>query len=122
MLSRQERLKYSGLFQQAYQQGRSFYSKNLKLSYTKTRESHKDLLPFVGITISKNYSKSAVKRNLIKRRLNEIYRLYRQAPDNATRLKTTGLLVIGLKKSTTLESKLNYQDLKRELEELLNKI
>lgn len=122
MLTREERLKYSGLFQQAYGKGKSLYDKNLRLTYTKTRDTHQDRLPFVGLAISKNYSKSAVKRNLIKRQLREIYRLYRLNEANAERLKTTGLLVISLKKSTTADLKLNYAGLKNELEALLGKI
>lgn len=119
MLRREERLKYGGLFKQAYQKGKSLYSANLKLNFTHTRESYKDQLPFVGFAISKNYSKSAVKRNRLRRQLREIYRLYRL--EHTDRLKAHGLIVIGPKKSLTAETQLNYQELETELTKLLNK-
>ena len=119
MLTKEERLKYSGLFQQAFDKGKSLYSKHFRLTFTKTRDSHKGKLPFVGFTISKNYSKSAVKRNRLKRQLCEIYRLYRQDETHVSKLQEIGLLVFSLKKSTTEAIKFNYQDLKKELESLL---
>ncbi|MDD9899232.1 MAG: ribonuclease P protein component [Candidatus Melainabacteria bacterium] len=119
MLGRDERLKYSGLFKQAYQKGKSLYSANLKLNFTKTRETHQDKLPYVGFAISKNYSKSAVKRNRLRRQLREIYRLYRLEHGEA--LKAHGLVVIGPKKSLTAETQLSYQELERELTKLLDK-
>ena len=119
MLTKEERLKYSGLFQQAFDKGKSRYSKHFRLTFTKTRDSYKYKLPFVGFTISKNYSKSAVKRNRIKRQLREIYRLYRQDQAQAEKLQDIGLLVFSLKKSTTAAIEFNYQELKKEIESLL---
>ncbi len=124
MLARKERLKYSGLFQQAFEKGKTISSEHLRVTTTQTRDYCKNQLPLVGFSITKIYSKLAVDRNLIKRRLREIYRLYRMDPIKAEKLNTIGLLVIGVKKSTTAESLTtkNYWDLKTELESLLNKV
>lgn len=121
MLARKERLRYSGLFQQAFEKGKTFSSQNLRITITKTRDYCKNQLPLVGFSISKTYSKRAVDRNLIKRRLREIYRLYRMDSANTEKLNAIGLLVIGVKKSTTAESLASktYWDLKTELEALL---
>lgn len=122
MLTRKERLRYSGLFQQAFEKGKTISSQNLRVTTTKTRDYCKNQLPLVGFSISKAYSKRAVDRNLIKRRLREIYRLYRMNPIHIEKLNALGLLVIGLKKSTTVESitSKKYNDLKTELESLLS--
>ncbi len=121
MLTRKERLRYSGLFQQAFEKGKTLSSQNLRVTITKTRDYCKNQLPLVGFSISKSYSKRAVDRNLIKRRLREIYRLYRMDSANTEKLNAIGLLVIGVKKSTTAESLASktYWDLKTELEALL---
>lgn len=123
MLARKERLRYSGLFQQAFEKGKTLSSPNLRVTVTKTRDYCKNQLPLVGFSISKVYSKRAVDRNLIKRRLREIYRLYRMDPVKAEKLHAIGLLVIGVKKSTTVESitSKKYNDLKVELETLLSR-
>jgi len=119
MLKRSERIKYSGLFAQAFQKGHKLYSKNLCLAYTATREHLDDSLPLVGFSISKNYSKKANKRNKLKRQLREIYRLYRQDSKKQAVLKKIGLLIIQVKSKTLIE---DYQKLKSELEMLLAKV
>jgi len=119
MLKRSERIKYSGLFAQAFQKGRKLYSNNLCLTYTATREHLEDSLPLVGFSISKNYSKKANKRNKLKRQLREIYRLYRQDGAKQVLLKKIGLLIIQVKSKTLIE---DYQKLKSELEMLLAKV
>lgn len=123
MLTRKERLRYSGLFQQAFEKGKTLSSPNLRVTVTKTRDYCKNQLPLVGFSISKTYSKRAVDRNLIKRRLREIYRLYRMDPTKAEKLHAIGLLVIGVKRATTAESlsKQTYWNLKEELETLLSR-
>ncbi len=123
MLSKKERLKYSGLFQQAFQKGKTLSSTCLRITVTKTRDYCKNQLPLVGFSISKAYSKRAVDRNRMKRRLREIYRLYRMKLENAEKLHDVGLLVISLKKSITADLLIGktYWELKTELESLLNK-
>ena len=121
MLTRPERIKYSGLFTQAFQKGRSLKSKNFKIQFTKSLEQYSSRLPLCGFVVSKNFSKKAVLRNRIKRQIREIYRLYRLKPNNAEKLKKIGLLIFVVKvDSGHLDA--SYQELKRELEALLNRI
>ena len=122
MLSRSERLRFNGLFLQAYEKGKCFTSKSLKINFTVTRENYKDRLPFVGFVISKKFSKSAVIRNKYKRGLREVYRLFRLNAENAEKLKAIGLLVIYLKNSVKSDkSQSTFNEYKLELEELLKK-
>ena len=122
MLSRSERLRFNGLFLQAYEKGKCFTSKSLKINFTVTRENYKDRLPFVGFVISKKFSKSAVIRNKYKRGLREVYRLFRLNAENAEKLKAIGLLVISLKNSVKSDkSQSTFNEYKLELEELLKK-
>ncbi len=128
MLSKSERLKYRGLFLQAYQKGKKLSSANLIVNYTPTRADCAERLPFVGFSVSKKYSKKAVLRNLVKRRLREIYRLYRLDKTKEEKLKSIGLLVIAVRGSITdpkdplEESRWSHLNLKIELENLLDKI
>jgi ribonuclease P protein component len=122
LLSRSERLRFNGLFLQAYERGKCFTSKNLKINLTVTRENYKDRLPFVGFVISKKFSKSAVIRNKYKRGLREVYRLFRLNAENAEKLKAIGLLVISLKNSVKSDKNQSvFNEYKLELEELLRK-
>ncbi len=104
MLSRQERIKYKGLFQQAYNKGKTLVSPNFRVSFTKTLAHCADKLPLVGFVVSKNYSKKAVNRNRIKRQVREVYRIYRQNPEHVQRLKSIGLLVITIKPEAKFSS------------------
>ena len=122
MLSRSERLRFNGLFLQAYEKGKCFTSKSLKINFTVTRENYKDRLPFVGFVISKKFSKSAVIRNKYKRGLREVYRLFRLNAENAEKLKAIGLLVISLKNSVKPDkTQSTFNEYRLELEELLRK-
>ncbi len=128
MLSKSERLKYRGLFLQAYEKGKKLTTANLIVNHTQTRADCATRLPFVGFSVSKKYSKKAVLRNLVKRRLREIYRLYRLDKSNEERLKKIGLLVIAVRgsitdpKDPTEENRWSYATLKTQLESLLDKI
>ncbi len=128
MLSKSERLKYRGLFLQAYEKGKKLSSANLIINYTASRKDHEGKLPYVGFTVTKKFSKKAVLRNLVKRRLREIYRIYRQDAAHQERLKKLGLLVIAVRgsindpKDPIEESRWSYATLKTQLETLLNKI
>lgn len=119
MLTRDERLKYNGLFLQAYQKGKTLYSKNFKINYTKTREDYVNRLPFVGFVVGKSFSKSAVIRNRLKRQIREAYRLFRMKAENAKKLEELGLLVIGIKKNF---DSANFHEIKNELDSALENI
>ena len=71
----------------------------------------------VGFVISKTYSKKATQRNKIKRRLREIYRLYRSKQENQEKLKAVGLLVIKVNAKSVIN---DYQNLANEMHQLLN--
>lgn len=119
MLQRSERIKYSGLFTQAFQKGKKLHGENLTLVFTLTRENLKDKLPLTGFVISKTYSKKAVARNRIKRQLREIYRLYRSKTVNQEKLKKIGLLVFKVNSNKVFD---DYFLLEKELLGLLGKI
>lgn len=116
MLKKNERIKYSGLFKQAFQKGKTLRSKNLRLTFTRTLEKFSGQLPLVGIIVSKNFSKKAVARNRIKRQLREVYRLFRLEPQNAEKLKKIGLLVFSVNPNS---EKLNFKDIEKEITKLL---
>ncbi len=119
MLRKNERIKYSGLFQQAYQKGKKLYSKNLRICFTKTLDKFSSNLPLLGFAISKNFSKKAVSRNRLKRQLREVYRLYRMQETKAEPLKKLGLIVVSPAKDYALTD--DYHSIKNELETLLDK-
>lgn len=119
LLPKLERLKYSGLFQQAYQKGKPIFSKNFVITFTQTLPAYKDRMPFTGFVVSTAFSKKAVLRNRIKRQMREVYRLYRMDLRRQVKLRQIGLLVISIKKNFALSS---YSDIKQELESLLDKV
>jgi len=124
MLSKFERIKYRGLFLQAYEKGRKLDSKHLRITFTKSRADLEDKLPLVGFTITKKFSKRAVLRNKIKRRLREAYRLYRLEPKAQAELKKIGLLIIQSKNSITkadlASEEYSFKSLEAELRLLLD--
>jgi|LakMenEpi03Aug12_release.lakeMendotaPanAssembly.Ray.scaffolds.fasta_scaffold1569871_1 ribonuclease P protein component len=119
MLPQHERLKINGLFQQAYQKGKTASSRNFKIRFTSSLPHLADRMPLVGFVVSKNFSKHAVIRNHIKRKIREVYRLYRLKENKSNKLKKLGLVVISIKTGFDLVS---YQEIKNELENLLEKI
>ena len=131
-LPKNERLKYNGLFLHAYQKGRFKKTKHLKVFYTNTLEAYKESLPFVGFVVPKKLFVKAVDRNKIKRRLKEIYRLYRCELLKQNKIKVLeklGLVVIKLnyspfntKKDKKIKNYFSYDLLESELLELLNQI
>lgn len=72
MLSKINRLRKKKDFQRAYRQGRSFSAPGL---WMKILPNHLGITR-VGIVVSRKISRKAVQRNLIKRRLRNIVRLY----------------------------------------------
>ena len=122
MLRQNERLRYNGLFMQAFEKGKTLSSLNLRLTYTFTRDDCAERLPLVGFVVSKKFSKSAVIRNKYKRALREIYRLFRLNTEKAEALKKIGLLVIALRNSVKPEKDISvFKTFKNELEDLIEK-
>ena len=119
MLTRSERIKYSGLFTQAFEKGKRVNGKNISVVYTATRRDLRHQLPLTGFVVGKSYSKKAVARNKIKRQVREIYRLYRMKEENQARLNKVGLLVIRVKAKESLK---DFQALEKEVLDLLDRI
>ena len=123
MLTRAERIKYNGLFLQAYEKGKRLSSKNFYITFTKTREDCKDNLALTGFVVSKKFAKSAVVRNKYKRAMREVYRLFRLKSENIEALKKIGLLVISLKNHVKADKKISvFNEYAFELDELLGRV
>ncbi|MCH2226298.1 MAG: ribonuclease P protein component [Candidatus Caenarcaniphilales bacterium] len=123
MLKREERLKYNGLFLQAFEKGRTLKSDNFRITYTKTRGDYSDKLPYVGFVVSKKFSKKAVIRNKYKRAMREIYRLFRMDSKKAESLKKIGLLVIAIKNHVTASKDISvFNKYQEELKTALDKV
>ena len=123
MLKREERLKYNGLFLQAFEKGRTLKSDNFRITYTKTRGDYSDKLPYVGFVVSKKFSKKAVIRNKYKRAMREIYRLFRMDSKKAESLKKIGLLVIPTKNHVTASKDISvFNKYQEELKTALDKV
>jgi len=123
VLKREERLKYNGLFLQAFEKGRTLKSDNFRITYTKTRGDYSDKLPYVGFVVSKKFSKKAVIRNKYKRAMREIYRLFRMDSKKAESLKKIGLLVIAIKNHVTASKDISvFNKYQEELKTALDKV
>ena len=67
------RIKKRGEFQRIQRSGKKMYSKHFLIIVAPSDRSESRL----GVTVSRKVSKRAVRRNLVKRRIREIFRLYR---------------------------------------------
>ncbi len=75
---RKEKLKSQKLIEELFQSGRAFSAYPLLLKYIKLDDKLPDGVNVqAGFTAPKRRYKSAVKRNLIKRRMREAYRLHK---------------------------------------------
>lgn len=123
MLSRSERIKYNGLFLQAYEKGKRVSSENFYITFTKTREDFKDSLALTGFVVSKKFAKSAVIRNRYKRAMREAYRLFRLNSENMDAIKKIGLLVVSIKTKVKPNKKISvFNEYKDELNRLFEKL
>ena len=74
-LNKQEKLRGNNIFNQIVSRGNIFHNGALKICWIMAKNQ---LFPAkVAFSIPKRYIKLATKRNLLKRRLLEIYRLYK---------------------------------------------
>jgi len=102
---KQEKLRKRKEFNQAFQTGRRFDSKNFIVLVSQNPLGIRRL----GLTVSKKVGK-AVKRNRIKRLLREFFRL------NKEKMPESKDILIVAKKRTS--SRLGYEDIRMELEKL----
>ena len=123
MLTRAERIKYNGLFLQAYEKGKRISSENFYITFTKTREDCKDSLPLTGFVVSKKFAKRANIRNKYKRAMREVYRLFRLKSENIEALKKIGLLVVTIKSKVDPDKKISvFNEYFDELNALFEKL
>ncbi|NQY80916.1 MAG: ribonuclease P protein component [Candidatus Caenarcaniphilales bacterium] len=123
MLTRAERIKYNGLFLQAYEKGKRISSENFYITFTKTREDCKDSLPLTGFVVSKKFAKRANIRNKYKRAMREVYRLFRLKSENIEPLKKIGLLVLTIKSKVDPDKKISvFNEYFDELNALFEKL
>ncbi|WP_372931959.1 ribonuclease P protein component [Mariniphaga sediminis] len=73
-LKKDERLRSKIIINKLFSEGESFLSYPLKIVYLNTKLPVKNKVQ-VGFSVSKKSFKNAVKRNLLKRRMKEAYRL-----------------------------------------------
>lgn len=100
------RLKKNNKFSYIYKKGERFFTENFTLFVVKSKyESYK-----IGFSISKKLGK-ANKRNLLKRRMKEITRIYIQIPSFCN------CVVLAKENATSL----NFEELKNELIKLFGK-
>lgn len=108
MLQKENRLKKRKEFKYIYGTGKSVYSKYITIVFTPTKLEHCK----VGFSVSKKIGK-AYERNKVKRRLREIIRL------NFNQLNGKYNYIIVAKTGIVV---LNFNELKDELLQLINKV
>lgn len=116
MLPKKNRLQKKKDFERIFAQGKGFRQ---DLLFLKAVKNDLGILRF-GIVVSKKISKSAVKRNKIKRRLREIIRLQLQNyPTSGVREEANGMDVATVV-LPGIEAK-NYQEIKEMTSKLFKK-
>ncbi|MCL4135411.1 UNVERIFIED_CONTAM: hypothetical protein GTU68_033127 [Idotea baltica] len=100
--SAEKRIKKAKEFQYIQKFGTKLFSKQFLLIYTENNLEHSRL----GLVVSKKVSKRAVKRNFIKRRLKEIFRLSQNEF-----IKPIDLVIIARKESLNL----SYDEFERQI-------
>lgn len=78
-LPKKQKLKNRAVFRKCYQFPIFIQNRFFKLVGQKKQIAQEDQLPLVGIVLSRKKVKLAAKRNLIKRRLEEAYRINQEA-------------------------------------------
>lgn len=116
-LTKKERLCSSKLIEKLFEQGESLYIFPLKVVYL-VSPLHSQHPVQIGFSVSKRNFKRAVDRNLLKRRMREIYRLnkpsfYESLPD--------GMQVAVMLIYTCKEEK-DYQTIEKGMQKVFNKL
>ena len=86
--SKHEKLKNKKAIDLLFSQGISIHNSPIKIVYIQKKEPSKTLIN-IGVSVPKKNIKLAVKRNLLKRRIREAYRLNNN--ELKTFLKNTGM-------------------------------
>ncbi len=92
-LKKSERLSRKKIIDSLFAEGESFYSFPLKVVFMQT-DLPADHLAQAGFTVSKRNFKKAVKRNLLKRKMREAYRLNKSIIYNLDPIKQVAVMFI----------------------------
>ena len=108
--SKDERITNKKIIQNLFESGKKIIFSPFILKYLDERKESKNK---VLISVSKSKIKSSVKRNLLKRRIREAYRL------NKNNIKSLGYSFAFVYSSSKI---LSYNEINKSLVELLNKV
>ena len=108
--SKDERITNKKIIQNLFESGKKLIFSPFILKYLDERKESKNK---VLISVSKSKIKSSVKRNLLKRRIREAYRL------NKNNIKSLGYSFAFVYSSSKI---LSYNEINKSLVELLNKV
>lgn len=119
-LKKHERLKSKILLDSLFNGGKSEFSHPIKILYQFTERTEEDWPLLFSVSVPKRKVKSAVKRNLIKRRIREAYRLHKALLQEQLFDKETQQLSLML---IYIENKpLPYADTEKAVLKLLKKL
>ncbi len=100
-----ERLKSRKSIAELFNSGRSIHIYPVKILYISRQEENKQTPPIkCGVSVAKKKHKKAVKRNLLKRRLREAYRLNKQEIQSIAREKNISLNIFIIYIAEDIES------------------
>ncbi len=111
-LSRAQRIRHANAFRAVFKNGRLLKGRRINLwVYRDTQNGERKELPRLGVIVSRKAARTAVKRNLWKRRIREVFR------KNQQQLSLNLLLLIQVKAGASLRS----EEIREELTTLWEK-
>jgi len=115
--NKNEKLKSRKIIDEIFKSGKSLLEFPLKLYYIPIVEEAETIIQF-GVSVPKKNIKRAVKRNLLKRRIKEAYRLNksRLLNDECFKGAKYAFLIVYLEKS-----EINYHSIEEKIISLLNR-